>query len=148
MSRSIGTRIILGGGALLLALSLGQAEEIARLTPTRMVSMVYPRPALLAGIQGSVEILCNVSVAGDVTEATALGGHPLLAKPAAANAKRWMFEMHGNQSVTTKLVYRFSLSGNGPPAPGESVFDQPNVITVSSAPIPLNPHSDPTRKKE
>jgi hypothetical protein len=98
--------------------------------------------ALVAGIEGPVNIECHVAADGSVTEAKALSGHPLLAKPVEENVRRWTFDTSGHEvnALSTKILYRFVIDHKGESVPSEFVFEEPNIVTVVASAVPVNPN--------
>src|SRR5947207_1858444 len=78
------------------------------LIPLRLVSMYYPRLALLAGTQGEVDLKCVLAGDGSVMEASIVSGPKILAFAAKANALRQQF---ATPSRKIELVYVFRLEG-------------------------------------
>jgi TonB family protein len=86
--------------------------------PMKFVDLTYPSEALAARVRGFVVIELVLDDQGRVTSTDVLTGAPLLAAPAAANAKEWVF---GPQSAG-RTAPSSLFSGRG----GESVF--PNHV--------------------
>ncbi len=104
----------------------------------RVVSMDYPRLALLARVQGVVSVECVIDQGGRVTSAKAVSGNALLAKAALENIREWAFQ-EGTQGIsaeaTQTVVYRFVLEGEVPKnniPTTKFVFEVPNKASVIS----------------
>jgi protein TonB len=77
-----------------------QAEpQVVRLTSMltqgralRKIQPPYPPLARQSGVQGAVQVQISISEAGEVTEAFALSGHPLLRDAALRAARQWLFK--------------------------------------------------------
>jgi TonB family protein len=73
----------------------------------------YPAVAKAAGAQGTVEVQVTVDENGQVTDATAVNGHPLLRQAAIDAAKQWQFkttEVSGKPSkVQGTITFNFVL---------------------------------------
>jgi TonB family protein len=73
----------------------------------------YPPVAKAAGAQGTVEVQVTVDENGQVTDATAINGHPLLRQAAIDAAKQWQFkttEVAGKPSkVQGTITFNFVL---------------------------------------
>jgi hypothetical protein len=55
-----------------------RGSAAAEVAPQRIVGLQYPHLALLAAIQGTVELEAAVSIEGTVKGVKAISGHPLL----------------------------------------------------------------------
>ena len=55
---------------------------------------------------GTVKLRVTISADGRVTEAKALGGHPMLIAPATDAVKQWKYEP-GAEETTTVIEIRF-----------------------------------------
>jgi TonB family protein len=79
---------------------------------------------------------------GHVTSTDVLAGLPLLAGPAAANARQWVFEA---QSRRTALVYRFDIDGGLCNTDTESLFrlQSERLATVTACTGPGRPTGTP-----
>jgi protein TonB len=75
-------------------------------TPVKIVDVPpdYPDAARLAGIQGSVQIECRISVTGQVIEARALSGDPLLTEAALAAVRQWRYKPTLSHGVPVAVV--------------------------------------------
>jgi TonB family protein len=83
----------------------GGIQDVLR-TPRKFVDLTYPPEALAARVSGFVVLELAVDDQGRVASAQVLTGAPLLAGPAAANAREWTFEPQAGRIV---LVYRFDI---------------------------------------
>ena len=86
------------GGAL-------QGSAIKRVQPS------YPPVAKAAGAEGSVQVQITINENGDVTEASAINGHPLLRDSAVAAARQWKFKPteQSGQAVRVQGVLTFNF---------------------------------------
>jgi protein TonB len=79
----------------------------------RKVEPFYPPLAREAGVEGPVVVEIVISEEGDVTQAAALSGHPLLRDAAVAAARGWKFRpalVDGKAvKVVATLTFNFSL---------------------------------------
>jgi TonB family protein len=93
---------------------------------TKKVQPAYPPIAQGARVKGAVQIQITVSESGEVINAQAIGGHPLLRDAALQAAKKWRFkptELSG-VPVKTQGVITFNFdSGNN------HATDEPVPIT-------------------
>lgn len=72
---------------------------------------IYPPLALMARIQGRVELRLTVEPAtGDIRNAEMVSGHPLLAPSAVAAAKQWRFEADSVGSGAVNVTIEFALN--------------------------------------
>jgi len=100
------------------AVPAGIVRESVR-QPIRFVDLTYPPEALAARVRGFVVLELVLDDRGHVTSTHVLSGAPLLAAPAAANAKEWVFEP---QAGRTALVYRFDIDSGLCNADTRSLF--------------------------
>lgn len=98
-------KINVAGGAL-------QGAAIKRVQPS------YPVVAKAAQVDGPVQVQINVSEGGQVIEATAVSGHPLLRDAAVEAARQWEFkptELSGKAvKVQGILTFNFTLANKAP----------------------------------
>jgi hypothetical protein len=82
-------------------------EALKKVTPT------YPMTARAARVSGLLQVLTLISETGDVIEAYAVSGHPLLRGPAVKAARQWKFlptEQSGRPvKVRGLLNFNFAL---------------------------------------
>lgn len=77
------------------------------------VKPVYPELARKMNLTGTVKVQIDISPAGAVTSAKAVGGHPVFIESAVDAAKKWRFES-ANSTTTQVLEFRFTNpSGSG-----------------------------------
>jgi TonB family protein len=100
------------------AVAADVVRESLRL-PMKFVDLTYPPEALAARVQGFVVLELVLDEQGRVTATHVLSGAPLLAAPAAANAKEWVFEPHPGR---TALVYLFDIDTGLCNADARSLF--------------------------
>jgi TonB family protein len=76
----------------------------------------YPQNAKRFNASGKVEVRVTISVAGRVTKAIAISGHPLLRDAAVEAARRWEFEptVVNGTPVETELVLTFDFAAPPP----------------------------------
>jgi TonB family protein len=70
------------------------------------VKPVYPELARRMNLTGTVKMQIEISPAGTVTSAKALGGHPVLIDSAADAVRKWRFEP---ASTATSQVVEFKF---------------------------------------
>ena len=77
----------------------------------------YPQNAKRFNASGRVEVRVTISVAGRVTKAVAISGHPLLREAAVEAARRWEFEPTtvNGVPIETELVLTFEFAAPPPP---------------------------------
>jgi TonB family protein len=77
----------------------------------------YPQNARRFNASGKIEVRVTIPVAGRVTKATAISGHPLLRDAAVEAARRWEFEptVVNGAPVETELVLTFEFAVPPPP---------------------------------
>jgi len=71
------------------------------------VMPVYPELAKKLKLVATVKVQVTVAPSGNVTQAKALGGHPLLIAPSVDAAKLWRYEP-GPEATTTVIEFHFS----------------------------------------
>lgn len=75
----------------------------------------YPVAAKAARVQGAVQVQITVGEKGEVVEASAISGHPLLRDAALTAARQWQFKPTQLSGVPVKthgvLTFNFTLSG-------------------------------------
>jgi TonB family protein len=74
------------------------------------VAPQYPELAKKMSISGSVKVQIVITPSGNVKEAKAIGGHPVLVGPAEDAAKKWKYEPAAEET-TTILEFKFSPQG-------------------------------------
>jgi TonB family protein len=76
----------------------------------------YPQNARRFNASGRVEVRVTISVAGRVTKAIAISGHPLLRDAAVEAARRWEFEptLANGVPVETELTLTFDFAAPPP----------------------------------
>jgi Ca-activated chloride channel family protein len=90
---------------------------------TKKVQPAYPAIAKGANVKGSVQIQITTNESGEVINARAVAGHPLLRDAALQAAKQWRFkptELSG-VPVKTQGVITFNFDMGGKAAPGETI---------------------------
>jgi TonB family protein len=124
---------------LFIVITATAADEKVNWLPTRIVAVShYPTLARAARIQGVVRVHCTLDVAGNVLEARAASGHPLLIPAATANALKWRFRRESSavKDFTAVLIYSFQLAGKpvNPPPKFDFVYEEPNKVFITSEP--------------
>jgi protein TonB len=79
---------------------------------TRKVQPPYPPIAKAARAQGAVQVAVEIDEDGNVTSASAVGGHPLLRDAAVQAARQWKFEATklSGQAVKVSGVLTFNFT--------------------------------------
>jgi TonB family protein len=95
-----------------------KSGEVRQGTPTFKPQPKYPQNARRFHASGEVKVRVTISVAGRVTKAVAISGHPLLRDAAVEAARRWEFEptLAGGVPVETELVLTFDFTNPPPPS--------------------------------
>ena len=75
------------------------------------VKPVYPELARRMNLTGVVKMQIEISPAGTVTSAKAVGGHPLLIESATDAVRKWRFEPA--QAASTQIVEFKFVNPNG-----------------------------------
>lgn len=104
MPRPLPTRLVL---ALLLASSLGQAQESTRKILVR-VPAKYPAVLKSKEIGGLVKVRVVISPSGTVRSTVLVGGNPVLAEAAITAIKEWRYERAAGETATV-VELRFDL---------------------------------------
>jgi TonB family protein len=90
--------------ALLLAVTLPAAAHDRKIKT--QVAPTYPEIMRKNNMGGTVKLRITISPDGRVSEAKALGGHPMLIAPATDAVKQWKYEP-GTEETTTVIEIRF-----------------------------------------
>ena len=72
----------------------GPKRIISRLTEAQLVNRVepvYPRIAVLTGVQGQVKLHAIIARDGSVQSLNAISGHPLLVRAALEAVEQWRY---------------------------------------------------------
>jgi TonB family protein len=94
-------------------------------------SLDYPRLALLARIEGDVQLTVQIDPEGKIQFVAAGSGNPLLVQAAEENVRGWRFDPDEAEKLT--ITYKFRLEEPEQPAPSSRCsFDFPDVVTVES----------------
>lgn len=102
--------------------------------------LLYPIPAQIGHLQGSVVVEVKLDDSGKVTDAKAILGHPYLAIAAAANVKQWRF--HPNARKSAVIVYNFIFIDGRCESHGSLfVLEPSNRATVIGCQAAINPSS-------
>ena len=106
-----------------------QGSALSRVQPA------YPAEAKAARASGPVQVSVTINEAGEVTNAEAINGHPLLRDAAATAARQWKFKPTelGGQSVKVNgtLTFNFTLADDGNPTSAPAIRETltSNIIT-------------------
>lgn len=103
----------------------------------RVVGMEYPWFARMAALQGTVELVANLSRAGEIGQIHVVSGPEPLATPAKQTLSRWQFTACKSEGddCTMKFVFLFILDGScsvSSHCPTDFTVDLPDKITVRS----------------
>jgi TonB family protein len=98
----------------------------------KAVSPDYPPEAQKKGIKGVVKLKILVGRSGDVTQATLISGHPLLAQAAIDAVKQWKYEpyMQDGKAVSVETAVSVAF----PPDSAAAIVVEPPDIKISPAP--------------
>lgn len=108
-------------------------------SPVHVESVLYPRLAFMARIQGDIVVVALVGADGHVIGVpNAPAGHPLLAEAAEGNIGTWIFQPGAEEEV--KVTYHFRVDGTlaSSDGPGTFLYDPPDSVTVTVAPPVIN----------
>jgi TonB family protein len=83
---------------LLLGLSVVASADDRKIKT--QVAPAYPELMRRYNMGGTVKLRITISPDGRVTEAKAVGGHPMLIVPATEAVKQWKYEPGAEQTVT------------------------------------------------
>jgi len=78
-------------------------------SPDHMVRPKYPKEALNAGLEGSVELQALVGSTGKTTELKVVKGDRILAKPALEAVRKWRFLAECIKGVPVETTYRVKI---------------------------------------
>src|ERR1035441_1940413 len=111
----------------------------SEISPTRIVGVRYPRLALLAVVQGRVELEALLSTEGTVKEIKVVSGHPLLNDAAKNSLEQWRFAGCAPTGVpcTAKVTFVFVLEKgicDIDQCPNDLQIDLPGTVTIRSKP--------------
>jgi TonB family protein len=128
----------------LAASCLGQT-----LCPTHIETPVYPAPALIAHIQGTVTVTVTIEADGQVKNVVVADkpGHQaqaVLQQSAVDNMRHWTFEKPPSAPFIQVMVYRYEFDSSLKPDannhPGTKVnFDLPDRVTLLFGSTVINP---------
>ncbi|ABF40776.1 TonB-like protein [Candidatus Koribacter versatilis Ellin345] len=107
-ARALG--ILLVVVTLFAALAAAQASATSRKVRNKVVP-TYPELARKINLVATVKVQIVIGPNGNVTEAKAVGGHPLLIGPSIDAAKQWRYEPAG-ESTTTIIEFHFGPGAN------------------------------------
>jgi TonB family protein len=96
----------------------------------------YPALAKQARISGVVVVEVKLDDKGEVTEATAISGHPVLIPDCLANIKKWRFRPNARQLAVVVYDFTFPCQGLLYNSEGQRQFvlESPNFATVTATP--------------
>lgn len=109
--------------------------------PVHVESVLYPRLAFMARIQGDIVVVVLVGADGRVIGVpNAPTGHPLLTQAVEENIRTWIFQPGTEEEVM--VTYHFKIDGTlaSSDGPGTFEFDPPDSVTVTVAPPVINPN--------
>jgi TonB family protein len=106
---------------------------------TRVVSVSYPRLALIAAVQGKVRLAAVISSDGTVESVRVLAGHALLSPVAGQALRKWRFVpcTTARKRCETTIVFSFVLAGDPCDAgacQSDFQFETPNAAQIRSNP--------------
>jgi len=120
-----------------LARDVQVSEGVLQGNATRKVQPAYPSTAKAARASGPVQVQIVIGEAGNVIDAKAVGGNPLLRAAAVEAAKQWTFQPTQLSGVPVKtqgvLTFNFALDGK---AAGD----------FAAAPVSLSPEEQRRRE--
>ncbi len=92
----------------------------------------YPAVAGSANIQGVVVVRVKLDDRGEVLDAVAMSGSPILVHASVENAKKWRFEPNSQKAVI--IVYNFRIEGTCHPGGWSSqmILRPPNFAQVTA----------------
>ncbi len=96
--------------ALATLCAAGFAQSSDRKVRNRVVP-VYPELAKKLKLVATVKVQVTIAPNGTVTQAKAIGGHPLLIGPSVDAAKQWRYEP-SSESTTTVIEFHFAPVDN------------------------------------
>jgi TonB family protein len=102
---------------------------------THVVSLAYPRLALIAAVQGKVRLAAVVSPDGTVESVRVLAGSVLLAPTAGQALRKWRFVpcTTASKKCETTVVFSFVLAGEPcdvGTCQSQFQFDLPNTAQI------------------
>jgi len=136
---------------LALTISIAQAQPPQKSKPRRLtvsggvlkglaikkVSPPYPPIAMAARAAGKVEVQVTISEQGEVIDAVAISGHPLLRDSSINAAKQWVFKPTELSGVPVKvqgiLVFNFTLVEDDSKEPDIAPRDAEEYLTRGKA---------------
>lgn len=98
--------VLLVAMALVASALAAQTSEGDRKVRSKVVP-VYPELAKKLRLVATVKVQVTVAPNGNVTQAKAIGGHPLLIAPCVDAAKQWRYEP-GPDTTTTVIEFHFA----------------------------------------
>jgi protein TonB len=97
---------------------LGPKRIVSQLTEAQLlnkVEPVYPRPAILAGVQGQVQLHAIIARNGTIQSLNVISGHPLLIRAATEAVSQWRYRpyvLNGEAvEVETFITVNFRKDG-------------------------------------
>lgn len=137
MLPKVALAILIGMLPILSAPPLGRPMQV-----TRVVSLSYPRLALIATVQAKVRLAAVISPDGTVESVRVLAGHALLAPTAGQALRKWRFVpcTTARKKCETTIVFSFVIGGDScevSACRSEFHFDEPNTAVIKSGrPLP------------
>lgn len=132
----------------------GNERSTPQVTMVRLVPPAYPSMAVVARIEGNVNLKVAVRPDGSVASVTAISGvHPVLTHAAVESAKQSQFACRNcNDVIEQSLIYTFQLpgseakadpcccsSGHQPPTPIAPQVSDDFHITITATPLCVCP---------
>ena len=105
-----GLGILLVVLTLLAPMAAGQSNATTRKVRNKVIPS-YPELAKKINLVAVVKVQITIAPNGSVTEAKAVGGHPLLIQPSVDAAKLWRYEP-ASETTTTILEFHFGPGAN------------------------------------
>lgn len=125
------------GTLLIFAFGFAAADELTTVSDTEInvthfEDLAYPAVAGGASVQGVVVVSAKLGDHGNVIDAVALSGAPLLVRGVIDNAKKWRFRP--NRQKVAIMVYNFRIEGVCHPGGWSSqmIFYPPNFAAVTA----------------
>lgn len=85
------------------------AKKLPYGDPDNMVRPRYPRAALKAGIEGSVELTAVIGADGKTRDLTVIKGPPIFTKPTLETVRRWRFHPAVVKDQPVETTYRVGM---------------------------------------
>jgi len=76
----------------------------------KKIEPLYPRPALLARVQGTVVIEAVTDISGKVVKTDVISGHPLLKQAAVQAVMQWIYEPYIFNGIPKPVVFTVNVT--------------------------------------